>query len=43
VACDVSDAATGALRFPLGCTLHNSFPSDDGIAAGVLLAEQGQW
>jgi hypothetical protein len=31
----VSDAATGPLRFALGCKLHNSFPSDDGIAAGI--------
>jgi hypothetical protein len=39
----VSDAATGPLRFALGPTLHNGFPSDDGIAAGVLVAEPSQW
>src|SRR3954470_4756100 len=39
----VSDAATGLLHFALGCKLHNGFPSDDGIAAGVPLAEQGRW
>jgi hypothetical protein len=39
----VSAAATGFLRFALECKLHNSFPSDDEIAAGVPLAEQGQW
>jgi hypothetical protein len=39
----VSDAATGPLRFPLECTPHNGFPSDDGTAAGVPLAEQGPW
>jgi hypothetical protein len=31
------------LRFPLECTPHNGFPSDDGTAAGVPLAEQGPW
>jgi hypothetical protein len=30
------------LRFSLECTLQSGFLSDDGIAAGVLLAEQGQ-
>ena len=33
----------GTLRFALGSKLHSSFPSDDGIAAGVPLAEQGLW
>ena len=43
IAYSVSDAATGLLHFALGCKLHNGFPSDDGIAAGVPLAEQGRW
>jgi len=33
----------GTLRFALRSKLHSSFPSDDGIAAGVPLAEQGLW
>jgi len=40
---EVSDAATGPLHFPLECKLHNGFPSDDEIAVGVPIAEQGGW